>query len=394
MRKIFGLFVASTIAFTSVSALAEAIKPKAQSSETIELGTRYTLHSNILGEDRELLVRLPEGYGESEKQYPVIYVTDAENHFSYFTLMAGVLEEQERMPESIFVGITNADGMRGRDLLQEQGNFRRYLKEEVFTFIDSKFRTSNLRTLYGGSLGGNFALSILADQMDLFDNYIGASPSTQGGEEELLKKLDILFDSGVSVSKSVYYTMTEKGEEGTALTDALNKVTKKLKDRAPSELDWKYEFIGREIHMTTPIPTMYAGLSHVFKDFQAPTFNSSEEYERAGGIKGLEAHFAARASKYGASVEVPVNLRIAIGEAYTGEGKHKKANALFSETVKLFPEHRIAFSRLGGTYMDLEMHEDALKAYKRALSLTDPQNSRGIEYYEARIAAMEAKLAE
>jgi len=391
MRKILGLFIASTVAFTPLPALAETIKPKAQSKETIELGTRYTLHSNILGEDREILVRLPEGYAEGDTQYPVVYITDAESHFSYATLMAGVLEEQGRMPASIFVGVTNAEGTRTRDLLLEKDNFLRYLKEEVFSFVNRKFRTTGLRTFYGGSLGGNFALNTLANQKDMFTNYIAASPAA---DDYRVKQFEGLFAANTTFDKSVYFTMTEKGEEGAPLFNGVNALNALFKEKAPKDLKWRYEFIGREVHMTTPIPTIYAGLSHVFRDFQAPTFSSSAEYERAGGMKGLQAYFAARASKYGASTEVPVDLRISIGEAYTEEGKHKKANAIFSETVKLFPEHRIAFSRLGGSYMDLEMHEDALNAYKRALSLTDPQNLRGIDYYEARITAMEAKLTE
>ena len=210
MRKTVGLFIASVIAFMPLSALAGTVKPKAQSLEIIELGTRYTLHSNILAEDRELLVRLPEGYGTGDTRYPVVYITDAEGHFSYMTLMGGVLESEGRMPESIFVGITNKEGARSRDLYTERGTFRSYVKEEVFSFIESNFRTTDLRTFFGGSAGGYFALDTLANQKDMFANYIGASPDVQGDEDQLIIDFEDLFAADNEVSKSLYFTMTER----------------------------------------------------------------------------------------------------------------------------------------------------------------------------------------
>jgi enterochelin esterase-like enzyme len=51
-------------------------------TEQIVLGTKYTIHSEILGDDRSFIVNLPEGYESTELRYPVLYVLDAE-YFYY-----------------------------------------------------------------------------------------------------------------------------------------------------------------------------------------------------------------------------------------------------------------------------------------------------------------------
>ena len=50
-------------------------------------GNYTRIHSNLLGEDRTLLIRLPEDYGKSDKTYPVLYKLDGEkgNFLQAFT---------------------------------------------------------------------------------------------------------------------------------------------------------------------------------------------------------------------------------------------------------------------------------------------------------------------
>ncbi len=45
---------------------------------TVDVGKRYQINSAILGEQRDLLIHLPEGYQQSDGKYPVIYVLDGD----------------------------------------------------------------------------------------------------------------------------------------------------------------------------------------------------------------------------------------------------------------------------------------------------------------------------
>lgn len=390
MQKLFGIVIAWMIVFPSAATEADIIEAKAQSSETIELGTRYTLHSEILGEDREILVRLPNGYDEGDQRYPVVYLTDGGSHFSYATLMAGVLEEQGRIPPSIFVGITNAEH-RGRDLLTHKDNFRRYITEELVSFMDSGFRTSDIRTLYGGSMGGVFVLEVLADHRSTFANYIAASA---GPRDALIKKFEDQFAANARFDQTVYFTMTEKGEEGSSAFGGAVRLAALFEEKAPAGLRWRYDFIPGEVHMTTPIPTLYGGLSHAFRDYQAPTFNSSAEYEKAGGMEALEVLFSARARKYGGAPRVPEPILSRLGWLYFEEEEREKAFAILEENARIHPDTIGAYESLGSIYYYSDRAAEALEVFQKGRALAVAQQvPTMIDFFGRGITLAENKLA-
>ena len=43
-------------------------------SEEIIIGNKITVHSKVLNENRQILIRLPEGYNRSKQKYPVLYL--------------------------------------------------------------------------------------------------------------------------------------------------------------------------------------------------------------------------------------------------------------------------------------------------------------------------------
>jgi predicted alpha/beta superfamily hydrolase len=241
-----------------------AQKNSADEHITLEIGNRYKIQSSILKEERSLLIRLPKGYDDSKKEYPVIYVLDGNNHFYHATIAATTLEENERMPESIIVAIPNNPGTRRRDLARGRANFKLFIKNEVIQFVEKKYRTTNHRTIFGHSMAGAFVLNYLATDPSLFENYIAASPVIQIMNSELLVQFEDLFKSKTPLNKSLYFTLTGIDAEGERATEALTKFVALLKKDAPKSLAWKYDYIENQIHMTTPYLTMYQGLSTVF----------------------------------------------------------------------------------------------------------------------------------
>ena len=73
----------------------------------VEIGRSYTITSQILGEDRPLLIGLPAGYDGSDEPYPVVYVLDGQAHFHHTTGTVQFLARNDRMPESIVVAVGN-----------------------------------------------------------------------------------------------------------------------------------------------------------------------------------------------------------------------------------------------------------------------------------------------
>lgn len=238
-------------------------------SINIKIGDKYNFQSDVLNEERNILIHLPSDYNNSEKEYPVIYVLDGNNHFYHATIAVTVLEENAKIPESIIIAIPNNRGTRGRDLARERDKFMQFIKDEVIGFIEDKYRTNDQKTIFGHSMAGAFVLNYLATEPSLFDNYIVASPVIQILNSELLNKYENLFEQIETLDKSLYITLTELEAEGERATQALDKFVEILKNKAPKSLSWKYDYIENQIHMTTPYLTFYQGIAEFYKNYDA-----------------------------------------------------------------------------------------------------------------------------
>ncbi|MXY16642.1 MAG: hypothetical protein F4Y57_06490, partial [Acidobacteria bacterium] len=86
----------------------------AQPGESVVIGKNVELFSEILDENRPLIIGTPRRYETSEERYPVVYLLDGDAHFHHTTGTGDYLARTGRMPEVITVAIPNTD--RGRDL--------------------------------------------------------------------------------------------------------------------------------------------------------------------------------------------------------------------------------------------------------------------------------------
>ncbi|MEX0298446.1 MAG: alpha/beta hydrolase-fold protein [Kordiimonas sp.] len=343
---------------------------------TIELGERHILHSDILGEDRQVLVRVPESYDTegNTSRYPVIYVLDGERHFGHASLGADILEETERMPESIIVALPNNEGVRGRDLARAQDNFRRFIGEELFAFIDNRYRTHQQKTLFGHSLAGYFTLSMLANHSDMFDNYIAASPAINDDD---VAKLDQLLSNKSALPKSVFFTQASAVEEGPRRWAAVEKLAALFEAKAPTSFTWRYDYTDDQIHMTTPFLTVYPGMSFVFSDYQAPNYINTKAFNDAGGMSAFSNFFARRAAKYNVADGIPQSALRNIASLYSNEDKHEQALMLFKENVAKYPNRPRVYNSLGSGYEAAGKDDLALAAFEKAAKMANEQNAPG-----------------
>jgi len=358
----------------------------------VEIGNRYMIQSATLNEERNLLIHLPNGYENSEKKYPVIYVLDGNNHFQHAINAATLLADNERIPEGIIVAIPNNSGTRGRDLARMRDKFKQFIKDEVIAFVEKNYRTTKHRTIFGHSMAGAFVLNYLATEPSLFDNYIAASPVIQVLDSELHDKFIDLFKTEKSLKKSLYFTLTDKIVEGERATIALNKFVEILKNEAPESLDWKYSFIENQIHMTTPYLTMYEGLSKVFADYQSPRYSSYKDYKNRGGLKALKTYYLNRADKYQTSKEIPNSTLRRVAYILLDDDQINMSINLFEENVKNNPQSAIAYKALGDAYEENNEITKALKVHQTAVELSKEQNSPDTNYFSRQLIRVQNKL--
>lgn len=75
--------------------------------------TPHKINSQILGEERTILVRIPANYARTDEKFPVVYMLDA--HPPQNAMVVGLIEQQvwgDMMPEMIVVGIQNTNRVR------------------------------------------------------------------------------------------------------------------------------------------------------------------------------------------------------------------------------------------------------------------------------------------
>jgi predicted alpha/beta superfamily hydrolase len=153
---------------------------------TLTVGKVITLHSKVLQENRQFIIRLPGDYKNSGKSYSVLYLLDAqwEDMFLISAGTIGYLSDMYRFPKLIIVGIYNSQ--RNRDMLptvvKDRPNsggsdrFLKFLGSELIPYINNHYRTKPFSILYGGSNAGLFTLYALLKSPHLFQAYIAGSP--------------------------------------------------------------------------------------------------------------------------------------------------------------------------------------------------------------------------
>ena len=175
------------------AACASAPEPPAiGAGAPIQLGVSYTLHSQVLGEDREINVWTPPGYEESDRRYTALYLIDGglDQDFPHIAGLGQLGAASATYDPLIIVGVKTgvriaeltppATDARFQTAFPNAGGsarFRAYLRDDVIPFVEARYRTGGRRAIIGESLGGLFIVDAFLNEPELFDDYIAVSPS-------------------------------------------------------------------------------------------------------------------------------------------------------------------------------------------------------------------------
>ena len=90
-----------------------------QNEKDIIIGSKFTINSSILNEERTCLISLPDSYNDSsgeEKEYPIIILLDGYTHFKTASGIVHFMSYNRirnyLMPETIIIAIENVDRRR------------------------------------------------------------------------------------------------------------------------------------------------------------------------------------------------------------------------------------------------------------------------------------------
>lgn len=237
---------------------------------SVTIGNYIKIHSDVLREERIVLVSLPEDYRKSEKTYPVLFKLDGDkdNFLQASSAVDYLSDMTDDAPEPIIIGIENTD--RYRDMLPDQkaNSFIQLISTELIPFVNRNYRTNGFRILSGQSLSSLFALYSFLEQPDLFDAYI------LGSFGLYKESLAVLFDNELkrnsqlrSLGKKYLFVGNGKldtNEPDGTITKRGDQFLELFKQTVPASVIVKRKVYDEEGHV--PFPTVYDGLKWIYSN--------------------------------------------------------------------------------------------------------------------------------
>jgi predicted alpha/beta superfamily hydrolase len=352
----------------------------------ILLGRAVRVQSEILGESRQILVRVPCGYDNSPQRFPVLFVLDGEYHFLHvsgivqFLSTWGAVPQVGLVPDMIVVGVVNAD--RGRDLTPAadpdapheadgvagpSARFMRFVKEELIPFVDEKYRTVPFRVLAGHGLAGSFTLHGMLAEPGLFQGYIAVSPALHGKAQVPLATLPQALSNRAPHPAFLFLAT---GRQDQAALDAIEDLADALRRHAPRSLRWEQREYAETGHGTEVHKAVYDGLTRLFEGWRLP------DDVQARGPGAVEAHYAALSEQYGFEVPVPEFVWNTMGYQLLWQKRTAEAIDVFRRNVAAYPRSWNVYDSLGEAYMIAGQTELAIRLYEKSITL-NPYNLNG-----------------
>ncbi|MBO0340287.1 MAG: alpha/beta hydrolase-fold protein [Allomuricauda sp.] len=362
---------------------------KSQDTESIMLGTKHMLHSNILNEDRGYWISLPDSYNDdqsSHKRYPVLMVLDGNIHFKSITGVVNYLSSDAyrswKIPEMIVVGITNVD--RRRDYTPDKvitvrennsgggKKFLSFLEDELIPELDSHYRTAPYRILFGHSLSALLTTHAYMKEKSLFSAFIAVDPSFGTWDAETMdKKLEAVTDR--SFKRYFYLATANWGKRNIRNRDRHVRLFEGLNSKCEGVFPAKMEYFENENHASVPPIAFYNGISNIFEGYGI-------SYREVKSKEQLIQHFQSISRRLSWNFRPPEQLVNRIGYSLLrSRNSHDKPTALsyFILNTENFPNSFNAFDSLGEAYEALGDKKKAIDNYEKSLEL-NPKNEHAL----------------
>jgi predicted alpha/beta superfamily hydrolase len=349
--------------------------------------TSLTVKSDVLGEERRILVRTPRGYEAGNQRYPVLYLLDGDAHIAHTSSTVEFLARNGRMSELIVVGIPNTDrtrdlspthitttGATGAPQFPTSGGgdkFLKFMETELFPQIEKNYRVHPYRVLAGHSLGGLLVVHAMISRPELFNAYIAVSPALQWDNQVVVKRAEDFFKTRKEVPKTLFISL---GNEPGPIDDAYHQFKQLLSRQQSKGLEWEALEMADEDHGSVVLRSHYAALRKIYSDWRIP--QDPDTGQVAVDLKGADDHYKKLSDKFGFTLPVPELLINQIGYQLLFADKPDDAIATFKANVERYPDSANVYDSLAEAYerggrpdLAAPLYE---KAYQNGQKIKDP----------------------
>jgi predicted alpha/beta superfamily hydrolase len=360
--------------------------------QDIHIGKKYSMRSKVLKEERPYWVYLPNSYDEDNKKhrYPVLYLLDGDSHFQSASgvvqFMSSGINGNCQIPEMIIVAIPNTNrtrdltpthtkiGYAGKEeaIFESSGGgdiFLKFIRDELFPQIDSKFHTLPARILVGHSFGGLLAIHTLLDEPEMFQGYVAIDPSLWWDNDVLTHHAEKKIRTIRKLRKTLYISSANTpgipNRNPIKMRKAIRKFVTTLDGARSENFRLGFQYFDSEDHASIPLLSLYYGLLHIFEGFKQAGVES---------LPAMKTRFKRLSKRLGGDVLPTEGYVNSMGYAMLYATKDvKKAIAFFEYNISNFPKSANAYDSLGEAYLIKGDKDQAIKNYNKSLKL-DPNN--------------------
>ncbi len=348
-----------------------------QNEDKIVIGNRITIHSDILNKEIELSVLVPEDHDKSNERYSVLYT-----FHSHFEMVCGIVKnlyDWNLSPEIIVVNVDSYEygyltptSVEGISNWGEADRFLRFFKDELFPFIESKYRTYPYRIVYSGALGGVFTVYAILAKPDVFNAGIAPIPWIIYDDKNryMINNAEKFLGKN-EYHNYLYMTMDDEFE----LLQDLETFVNVLRKFPQKGLEWEYHFWPEEDHYSTGPRSLHSGLRALFMGWNSIPVEIAHQ-----GLEQIKRHEYFLNKKFGYDIGISLNGLLLAGQEHMKSHRYDKAIDIFKYRVEKQPYNAFLYIDLGVAYEknnQLQLAKEAYEeAYKIEVSSSNPQMRR------------------
>lgn len=382
----------------------------ASGQQDIVIGKIDSLQSEILKENRKLMIHVPNSGSNSifaKKKYPVLYVLDGDGHFTSIVGLMKQFSGNNLIPEMIVVAIPNTD--RTRDLTPSKAkpnppmvpvglaeasgggkNFLAFLEKELVPYIDKTYPTEPYRMIIGHSFGGLFVMDALLDKPELFNSYISIDPSIWWNNSNLLNayKKSSLKDDKYK-NKSLYIgiantlekdidTLAARKMKGPMVDhfNAMFEIRDFIRSKKHDDFYFKSKYYPNDSHGSVPLITAYDGLRFIFDFYRFDIKFDDIVKENTDIVAKMKAHYNNVTKALGYENKPDEAMVNGMGYQLMQMEKMDIAKQFFKMNIEYYPKSSNVYDSYGDYWMALENKAKAIENFEKALAIKENPYSR------------------
>lgn len=365
-----------------------------QNSNDVVIGKIDRIDSEILNEQRKVLVYVPKDKAYEKKTYPVVYLLDGDAHFYSVVGMIHQLSSVNGntvYPKMIIVGISNTN--RTRDLTPTKGksansgggeNFISFIEKELIPHIDSNYPTKAYRTFIGHSLGVLTVMNTLLHKPYLFNAYVAIDPSMWWNNKNLLNLIKNTTFNEQYANKTLFLgianTMSKdmdtiRVQKDTTSTTrhirAILELNSYLNTDSQKKLSFKGKYYEDDDHGSVPLIAEYDALRYIFDFYRFKLENEDYLNPEIDILAKVENYYKRLSKGFGIEMKPDEKYVNDLGYNLLKKEQFKKAKQIFELNIKNYPENFNVYKSMGDIYVAIGNNEKAIENYKKSYSLKE-----------------------